>query len=285
MKKPKNQKESREKGNLYDRIFKENAEAIFIPLIELELDIKIKSFKALPDKMTKTIEREMDFFYQVVTTEDEKFLLHIEFQTSSDEEMVYRIGEYHGLATRKYKMPIRHVVIYLGRGKSKMRTRLRPDEQYEGFELINLHRLNTDELLSSQVPEVILLSILSNFKEDRVESVLRLMLLQLKRACKSETEFLKFVKQLTILSRLRNFEVLADKIIDDMQLNYDVEKDGLYLKGVTKGRVEGKVEGRIEGKVEMVLSALSRGKSYEDIADFTELSIARIKEIDKSRKN
>ncbi len=62
-----------------------------------------------------------------------------------------------------------------------------------------------------------------------------------------------------------------------LSLNYDVEKDGLYLKGVTKGR--------IEGKVEMVLSALSRGKSYEDITDFTELSIAQVKEIEKSLKS
>ena len=59
-------------GNLYDRIFKENAETLFIPLIEQELGIKIISYKPLQEKMTKTIEREMDFFYQVVTAKKQK---------------------------------------------------------------------------------------------------------------------------------------------------------------------------------------------------------------------
>ncbi len=46
-----------DKGNVYDRIFKENAEFLFIPLIEQELGIKIVKYSALPEKLSKTTER------------------------------------------------------------------------------------------------------------------------------------------------------------------------------------------------------------------------------------
>ena len=52
-------------GNLYDKIFKENAESIFLPLIALKLNIEISSFKPIKEKLQTTIEREMDLFYEV----------------------------------------------------------------------------------------------------------------------------------------------------------------------------------------------------------------------------
>ena len=152
---------NKQEGNLYDKIFKENAEQLFLPLIEERLGIKIKSYQPFQEKMQTTIEREMDFFYEVQTEEDEKFLLHLEFQTDNDEEMLYRAAEYHGMALRRKKIPIRHITIYLGERKMTMKTKLDKSEIFEGFEVINIHKMDTSKLLSSQVPEIILLTILS----------------------------------------------------------------------------------------------------------------------------
>ena len=44
---------SKHVGNVYDRIFKENAEHIFIPLIELQFNLRIKSFFILKEKIYK----------------------------------------------------------------------------------------------------------------------------------------------------------------------------------------------------------------------------------------
>jgi len=118
-------------GNVYDRIFKENAESLFITLIEQELNFKIKSYEPLPEKITKTIEREMDFVYRITTDDEDEFLLHIEFQTQDDKEMIYRMSEYHGLVYSKYRLPIKHVVIYLGLGKPGMQTKLKTDESFQ----------------------------------------------------------------------------------------------------------------------------------------------------------
>lgn len=42
------------KGNIYDRIFKENIEALFLPLVAQTLDMEITTYKALPTEFSKT---------------------------------------------------------------------------------------------------------------------------------------------------------------------------------------------------------------------------------------
>ncbi len=162
-------------GNSYDKIFKENAESIFLPLIALKMGIQISWYKPLKEKMQSTIEREMDLCYEVMTQSGEKFLLNLEFQTRHDPQMIYRMAEYHGMALRKKKLPIKHVVLYLGTKKHSWQTKLDSKEVFTGFELINLHDLDPQELLSSQVPEVVLLAVLTNYPKEQSEALLRLL--------------------------------------------------------------------------------------------------------------
>lgn len=73
----------KEKGNVFDKIFKENVESLFLPLIAQKLDIDIQSFKPLKEKIQTRLEREMDFFYEVLTMGGKRFILHIEFQSTT----------------------------------------------------------------------------------------------------------------------------------------------------------------------------------------------------------
>ncbi|HHS96174.1 MAG TPA: hypothetical protein ENJ45_06245 [Phaeodactylibacter sp.] len=52
----------KKEGNLYDKIFKENAAQIFMVLVQDQLGVQIKSYQPLKEKMQTTVEREMDFF-------------------------------------------------------------------------------------------------------------------------------------------------------------------------------------------------------------------------------
>jgi len=122
----------------------------------------------------------MDFFYQILTQEGRRFILHIEFQTDNDSEMVYRAAEYHGMALRRKKMPIEHVVIYLGVEKPSMLTRLPEEEVYTGFHLVNMQAFEAGQLLNSQLPEVILLAILAHYPAEQTELVLRYVIRQLR---------------------------------------------------------------------------------------------------------
>jgi hypothetical protein len=262
-------------GNLYDKIFKEDAEEIFLPLIEMKLGVKIKSFKPFKAKMQTTLEREMDFFYEVETIEDKKLLVHIEFQTEDDMEILYRKGEYHGIALNLKKMEIKHIVIYLGIKEPLMPTKLPEEQVYRGFDLIDVHALDHQQLLESQVPDVIILAVLADYPPEKAESVLRLILRQLKIACKSTSELSKYIKQLVVLSRLRKIEDLTIKITEDMPISYDVETDYLYKKGTEKGTEIG-----IEKKnIDVIRKARLAGLSIDIISNIVSLSPERVREV------
>jgi predicted transposase YdaD len=250
-------------GNLYDKIFKENAEDIFIPLVEERLGIKIKSFRPLREKMQTTIEREMDFFYEVETEDGEIFILHLEFQTEDDHEMLYRTGEYHGMALRRKRLEIKHVVVYLGSIKPTMPIVLKEKEVYRGFELIDVHSLDYKSLLISQVPRVILLAILANYPKEQTESVLRLLIRQLRTVCKTPSELSKYLKQLIILSRLRKIENLTIKITEEMPITYNIETDYLYLRGTEKGIEKGIEKGMERGIEKGMERGIEKGRIVE----------------------
>jgi hypothetical protein len=225
----------KKEGNAFDKIFKEMSESIFMHLIEQHLGIKIKRFRPLKEKMQTTIEREMDFFYEIFTENDEVFILHLEFETKDNSEMIYRVGEYHGMALRRKKMEIRHVVIYLGEKTPKMRTSLEPKQVYKGFDLVNVRALDTQMLLSSQIPDIVLLAILSNYPKEQTEIVLRALVIKIKTLSKSDNELTKYFNQLVMLARLRKIEDLTIKITEEMPISYNIETDYLFQKGIEKG--------------------------------------------------
>ncbi len=271
-------------GNLYDRIFKENAEAIFLPLIQERLNLKIKQYKELPTKLSKTLEREMDFVYEIIKENNQKEILHIEFQTVNDKSMKYRIGEYHALLLTKYKVPIQHVVIYLGKSKINMQKELKEGEIYKGFSLINLHQLNSQELLNSQIPEVIILALLTHTKKEKLEATLRLIVQQLKRLELNNGVILKkYLDQLTILARMRKFEEETKKILEEMIIQYDIEEDYFYKQGIEKGIEKGKEEGLIEGEYNkaynVVLKCFKMNLPIKDASFLSGLSIKEVQSI------
>ena len=67
---------SKKGTNFYDRILRENAAEIFMPLIKQYLNFEIKTAEPITEKLTKTIERETDFLYNITTTTNKKLLLH-----------------------------------------------------------------------------------------------------------------------------------------------------------------------------------------------------------------
>ena len=158
----------------------------------------------LKDKLQTTIEKETDFIRIVETETGEQFILHLEFQSVDEEGMVYRMQEYYGLLRRKYGLPVRQFVIYLGQKASKMQTGLRPEEVFTGFTLQSLRDYDYRSLLASDVPEEIILAVLSNFRNKKPAEVLRGILEKLKAVSGEEITLRKYLRQLAVLARLRN---------------------------------------------------------------------------------
>ena len=178
----------------FDKILKENIEAIFLPLAEELLGISIKETFEVKDNVQITIGRETDFLKRVIDQDGKEWILHLEFQTTNDPKMLYRMAEYRAILQRKYapkvspphakgiplgkgclwhgKIPVRQVVMYLGSEKPKMRTQLSEEEQITGFELYDIHNLPTQSMLDSGVPEGIILSILTDYEKADAEKVI-----------------------------------------------------------------------------------------------------------------
>ena len=282
----------------FDKILKENIEAVFLPLAEKMLGISIKETFEVKDNLQTTIKRETDFLKRVIDENGKEWILHLEFQTTSDPKMIYRMVEYRGILQRKYEIPVRQLVIYLGSEKPKMRTELSEEEQIRGFELQDIRKFSTQSMLDSEIPEGIILSILTDYKKADAEKVIEEIIYKLQKASKSESELSKSIQQLIVLSRLRKLEVKIKQKINDMPITYDIKTDGLYnegiregllegiekgiekgiqkgrKEGIEKGREEGREEGREKNRFQIISKALSqRVLTIEQIAEIAEVSI------------
>ncbi len=195
-----------------------------------------------------------------------------------------------GIELRKYKIPIKHVVIYLGEREPKMITQLKPEEVFSSFEMVNVHKFKPDKWLSSQVPEEIILAVLSDYPKKDAGRILAAIFDKLKRACTTPNKLGKFIKQLIILSRLRNLESLTIKISETMPLLIDIEKDGLYLMGLKKGKelLEMEQQKANNEKKATIVKMLDAGLKVDQIANFLNLSEKEaktfLKEIENDKK-
>lgn len=264
---------SRKEGNQFDKVFKENIEAIILPLLDKLTGIDFQIIRKISEKLQSTIEREADYLAVIKDSEGQEQLLHLEFQVQGDSKMIYRLTEYHGILLRKYELPILHIVVYLGNGSFNSRKILTEKETFTGFTLVDVKSLDYRQLLDSDVPEEVVLAILANFSNKNPEAVIRLILQKLKNLSSSPSSLEKFVIQLGILSRIRNLTSELIKAKEDMPIvfDYDVQEDPLFKQGVDLG-----MENMLTG---LVLKQYSKGYSIQQIANNLELSESKVLEI------
>ena len=286
----------------FDKILKEN-EAAFLPLVEKMLGISIKETVEIKDILQITIKREPDFLKIIIDENGKNWILHLEFQTTNDPEMIYRMAEYRAILQRKYQIPVRQIVIYLGSEKLRMRTQLSEEEQITGFELQDIRNFPTRVTLDSKIPEGIILSILTDYEKADAEKVIEEIIYKLQKASKSESELKKSIQQLIVLSRLRNLHEEIEQKVNDMSITYDIKTDSFYnrgieeglreglQKGIRKGREEGIQKGIQKGiekgmektKKEIALNLIKAGLNNQTISKATSLSTEQIKILRKKQ--
>lgn len=164
-----------------------------------------------------------------------------------------------------------------------MRTELSREEAITGFELLNVHKLNPEKILGSQIPEEVILAILGEYEREKAEGLIRRIIERLKELCGNEARFNKYIKQLTVLSRLRNLEVETKKTVEQMPITYDITKDGLFLEGKREGKKEGIKEGVLKERkrrnIEVARNLKTAGVDIKIISESTGLSLAEIKKL------
>jgi predicted transposase/invertase (TIGR01784 family) len=274
----------------YDKLLRENIDKIFIPLIERSLNIRIEKTSDLPGKLERTTEREPDFLKMVENEDEEKFILHLEFQTTNDSKMLARMRTYHALLLEKYKVRIRQVVLYIGQAPLRMRNRAKDWEVMQGFDLLDITKQDFRTFLNSNVLEEVILAIAADFSEKRSEEAIRMILQRIFALGANNLSTQRAVIQLIILSNISNLESEVTTQLDNMPLTIDIRKSGLYQEGIAVGKTEGIAEGKAEGvavgkaenNLEVVQKMLKAGEfSIEQIILISGFSKKEIETIKK----
>ena len=278
-----NPNEPKQEGNIYDRVIKESAEEMIALLIKETLDIKIANPVFLKENFPKTLEREVDFLFEVDSYDDPNYkrvLIHVEFQVKNDPNMLNRMEMYHNLIRAKYNLPIHHMVIYLGKGKSTMQDTLAEPLGFKGFTNVSISQFNTDSFLKSSNPMMVILSLLTGLEdaktESEIEKVLGTIVARLQVVAPGDLPL--SILRLKIMSKLRFKDPLTSNFFEKMNkllsnFRYDMERDSFYIQG--------REEGREEGKIESILGLHKKGISTPIISEALNISEKRVQEIIK----
>lgn len=153
--------------------------------------------------------------------------------------MVHRMLDYKAMLFRKYRIPIRQYVIYLGKGKVKMENSLQTIDLTFNYNLLAINAIDYKIFLKSNRPEEIILSILANFDIEKPENALKNIISRLEETSEGDLALKRYFKQLRILAQLRKLEQKLKNIVMDSIAKYiDEEKDVAFLVGREKEQLK-----------------------------------------------
>ena len=173
--------------------------------------------------------------------------------------MGYRMLRYWVYLRQVYKLPVKQYVFYIGKEPLKMENNLAQDNTTHSYTIIDMKTIDCDKFLYSDKPEEIIISILCNYKGKDVRIFVREILERLKALVKEETLQSKYIKQLEILSNLRDLQNYVGEEVDKMAFIFDLTKDYRFQQGRDKGREEGIEEGMEKGMEKGMEEGLKEG--------------------------
>lgn len=263
---------SKSQANQYDKIFKENIEAVIPSLMQNILGINAVLSEELPDDIQHTKERKPDVLKKITDIQGDTFVLQIEFQVVDESQMVYRMAEYHVMLARKYELPIKQFVIFIGSNTAKMPTQIDSELMQYRFPLISFSEIDYHIFLKSEKPEEIILGILADFKQETPENAIKLIIERIEETTEGDFSLKRYFNQLRVLAQLRNLELKFKNVMDSIAQYISEERDVLYLRGMDKG--EEKASERFVGNLLAKMSL-----TLEQIADIAGVSVEFVKSV------
>lgn len=266
---------AKKKGNIYDRVYKELLGVRAPDILRARKLMDISSVEEISFDLQRTLERKPDFLARCTDGSGSFFILHIEYQTRTDTDMIFRMLEYYALIARKFMLPVKQFVFYVGNKKYPL-----SETVHQSFDWtykytiwdITQHRYST--FLASDYPEEVLLAIHSNFEGEAPEAVIRQIINRLKALSPDKRTLKKYVIHLTTISNLQNLEKEVIKISNKMEII-----DQRDFPSYKEGRKEGIKEGKLEAKKEFALILIKDGYTPKQVAQQLGLPIEKIREL------
>jgi predicted transposase/invertase (TIGR01784 family) len=274
-------KSVRRQTRQYDKIIRENLEMTLPFLMEKLLHVRVAEAEELPDDIQHTKERQPDVLKKITDLEGENFVLHIEFQVKNEPEMVYRMAEYYIMLSRKYKMPVRQYVIYLGNAEPVMPVELNLEQMNFVYHLVNISQIDYRQLLAASDPQTKMLAVLADFKGISTQEAVDEIAKQVFSSSEGDFAEQRHLKQLRILMKLRNLDVINLDRMDSLAPFLTAERDFLYKIGERKGLERGETR-----KALRLVKNLLRKTDFTiaQIADLAEVSQYFVRKVKRSVK-
>jgi predicted transposase YdaD len=268
----------------FDKIIKENLYAL-LPKILPVLDIEIEQRKDVQVDIQHTKERKPDLLQKVTDTQGNSFILHVEFQVAEEKtDMVYRMADYYIMLKRKFGLPVKQYVIFLGEDKPQTVTEINDEVMQYKFSIVWFKGIDINYFLQSENPDDINFAVLCDFKEEQPEVIAETIIKRLSEKRNSELGWEKSIQQLRVLSNLRKLQPLINNIMENISKYFKEENDYFFVKGREEGREEGIEKGieaeRLRKDRQFVIALLrSKKHSLQEIAVITDVTLEFVEKI------
>jgi len=210
----------------------------------LHIDIK-DDMEIINQEFTRVESRESDLLFQ---NGDE--IVHIEIQNNHHNQMHLRMCRYYTDILFLYEnYKVSQYMVYIGKEKCYMKSQIERDKMSYFYDIINMRDIACEELIQSNDPSAIALSILCDFKGQDKQTVINRILRKL-RELNDDNAFEKYLEIVTLYSTNRGLEKNVKKGVE--MLTVDIEKIPFFQDGVKIGVEQGKLEERFNNAIVMI---------------------------------
>jgi len=214
----------------------------------LHIDIK-DDMEIINHEFTRIESRESDLLFK---NGDE--IVHIEIQNNNHKQMHLRMCRYYTdilFLYEEYK--VSQYMVYIGKENCSMKSQIKRDKIDYSYDIIDMRDIACEELLKSNDPSAVAISILCDFKDEDKQMVVNSILRKL-REMNDDKEFENYLEMVTLYSTNRGLEENVKQGVE--MLTVDIEKipffqDGVKL-GVAQGIEKGKLEERFDNAIVMI---------------------------------
>lgn len=260
-------------ANYIDKIIKENCQNLVPFIFRKIFKLQYHKIENMPEvKQQVTVEKEPDFL-RIVYNDDypDGVVVQLEFESGDAENMDKRMLMYLAMLYWNTDKPILQFVFFLGAKQVKVKSIIRFGNLDYQYGVINIQDFSYKDFIHSEYSEEVILSILADTENLNYDELIDLILQRLVELNGNTLATRKFVKQLIMLSRLRNLQNLTIKKVRTMRsMSFDINNDILYLEGIEKGLEQGiekgiqkgMQKGIEKGMVQGLEQGLAKGAKY-----------------------
>ena len=262
-----------------DTILKEITKEAIRDVLKYIVKIEIDDFEFLDIEFQKIESRKADILIKAKNK-----ILHIEFQTTNDKEMLYRQMRYFIEIKRQYpKYEIYQYIIYIGEAKLNMINKLKNHNITFKYDIIDMKKLDCQNFMDINTPQALVIAVLCDFKDKNPNQVIKEILSRLLQITKNENEFRKYILMLEELStsrkKLKNIikeeEMALQHLTWEDLPSYEVG----YERAILYEKDKWEKQGKIEEKLEVIKNGIQNGIDTQTLILLTKLSEKEINKI------